>query len=152
MQKSRFDAMPCPVARTLDVIGEWWTLMIVRDAFRGARRFEEFRSVGIADNILSTRLRKLVEQGVFERLKYSDRPVRFEYVLTEKGRDLLSVVAALASWGRKWTAGPDTTGIRHDVCGEPLRLQIYCDKCERTVEPSEIRVPRAIRPVLSAAS
>lgn len=144
--------MPCPVARTLDVIGEWWTLMIVRDAFRGARRFEDFRSVGIADNILATRLRKLVEQGVFERLKYSDHPARFEYVLTEKGRDLLSVVAALASWGRKWTEGPDTTGIRHDICGEPLRLQIYCDTCERTVDASEIRVPRAIRPVLSAAS
>lgn len=144
--------MPCPVARTLDVIGEWWTLMIVRDAFRGARRFEEFRSVGIADNILSTRLRKLVEQGVFERLKYSDHPERFEYVLTEKGRDLLSVVAALASWGKKWTVGPDATGIRHDVCGEPLTLQIYCDKCERIVDASEIRVPRAFRPVLTAAS
>jgi len=144
--------MPCPVARTLDVVGEWWTLMIVRDAFRGARRFEEFRSVGIADNILSNRLRKLVEQGVFERRKYSDHPERFEYVLTEKGRDLLSVVAALASWGKKWTVGRDITGMRHEVCGEPLRLQIYCDKCERTVDASEIRVPRAIRSELSAAS
>jgi len=144
--------MPCPVARTLDVIGEWWTLMIVRDAFRGARRYEDFRSVGIADNILSTRLRKLVEQGVFERTKYRERPERYEYRLTDKGRDLLSVVAALASWGKKWTEGPDITGIRHDACGHPLTLQIYCDHCQRTVETTEIRVPRAIRPALSAAS
>ena len=81
--------MPCPVARTLDVIGEWWTLMIIRDAFRGARRYEDFRSVGIADNILSARLRKLVDQGVFERTRYNEHPARYEYRLTDKGRDLL---------------------------------------------------------------
>src|SRR5438270_3215830 len=95
MRKRSLGSQPCPVARTLDVIGEWWTLVIVRDAFRGSRRFEDFRSIGIADNILSARLKKLVEEGVFERRRYREHPERFEYLLTEKGRDLLMVVAAL---------------------------------------------------------
>jgi DNA-binding HxlR family transcriptional regulator len=139
------------VARTLDVVGEWWTLMIVRDAFRGAQRFEEFKSIGMADNILSARLKRLVDEGIFERRKYQDRPERYEYKLTEKGRDLLNVVGAMASWGLKWTEGPDITGIRHEVCGHKVTMKAYCEECARPVELAEIRVPRMIRPVLSAA-
>jgi DNA-binding HxlR family transcriptional regulator len=144
MRKRSLANEPCPVARTLDVIGEWWTLVLVRDAFRGARRFEDFRNVGIADNILSARLKKLVEEGVFERRAYQQRPERYEYVLTEKGRDLLLVLGALGIWGLKWTKGPDSTSIKHDECGHVLSLTAYCEHCERPIDRSEIRIPRML--------
>ena len=142
----------CPIARTLDIVGEWWTLVIVRDAFRGARRFEDFRTVGIADNILASRLKKLVDNGIFERRPYQDHPVRFEYVLTEKGRDLLMVLGALGTWGRRWTRGRDSTAFTHVACGHPLNLKAYCDECERVVEVSEIRPPRMIQSVATGAA
>src|SRR5690348_11734341 len=107
MRHTKLSAMPCPIARTLDVVGEWWTLLIVRDAFRGARRFEDFKATGIADNILAARLRKLCDAGVLERRRYQERPDRYEYLLTEKGRALLPVLGALKDWGREWTPGPD---------------------------------------------
>jgi len=152
MAKRSFADHPCPVARTLDVIGEWWTLVIVRDAFRGSRRFEDFRSIGIADNILSARLKKLVEEGVFERRRYREHPERFEYLLTEKGRDLLMVVAALGLWGQKWTRGPDWTSITHEECGHRVRLRAWCDECARPVETSEVQVPRRLEPELSTTA
>lgn len=152
MQKRSLAAEPCPVARTLDVVGEWWTLLIVRDAFRGARRFEDFKTAGIADNVLAARLRKLVEGGVFERRPYQERPVRHEYVLTEKGEGLLVIVAALAHWGQHWTEGPDMTGLRHEVCGHSVSLLTYCDHCERTVGRSELRPPTMIRPLAPTGS
>ena len=142
MRKHSLAGEPCPVARTLDVVGEWWTLVLVRDAFRGARRFDDFRSVGIADNILSARLKKLVDEGILERRPYQSSPERFEYLLTEKGRDLLPVLGALGLWGKKWTRGPDRTSFTHDACGHMLGLKPYCDECGRPVEQSEIQVPR----------
>lgn len=141
MRKHSLAGQPCPIARTLDIVGEWWTLVLVRDAFRGARRFEDFRSVGIADNILSARLKRLVEEGIFERRVYQTGPERFEYVLTEKGRDLLTVLGALGLWGKKWTAGPDRTSFLHEACGHMLGLKPYCEECERPVDRSEIQIP-----------
>lgn len=148
MRKRSLASEPCPVARTLDVIGEWWTIVIIRDAFRGARRFEDFREVGIADNILSARLKKLVDEGIFERRPYQEHPERFEYVLTEKGRDLMPVLGALGLWGKKWTEGPDTTSITHTECGHRVTLEARCDHCGRAIERSEIQVPRMIRPTV----
>lgn len=142
MRKRSLAGEPCPVARTLDVIGEWWTILIVRDAFRGASRFEDFRSTGIADNILSARLKKLVEEGVFERRRYQEHPERYEYLLTEKGRDLLTVMGALALWGKRWTDGPDRSRFTHSVCGHDLTLEVHCDECGRAVPRSEVRVQR----------
>lgn len=106
MRRKSFAGMPCPIARTLNVVGEWWTLLIVRDAFDGARRFEDFRATGIADNILSTRLELLVREGILARRAYQEHPPRHEYMLTAKGRDLLPVIAALGVWGLRWTDGP----------------------------------------------
>ena len=142
MRKHSLAAEPCPIARTLDVVGEWWTMVLIRDAFRGARRFEDFRAVGIADNILSARLRRLVDEGVFERRLYQEHPERFEYVLTEKGSDLLPVLGALGIWGKKWTRGPDRTSFTHDECGHMATLKPYCDHCGRPIDRSEIQVPR----------
>lgn len=152
MQRRSLADQPCPVARTLDVIGEWWTLVIVRDAFRGARRFEDFRSTGIADNILAARLKRLVDEGVFERRRYQERPERFEYVLREKGRDLLPVLGALGLWGRKWTKGPDRTSFTHEACGHPATLVAWCDECDRVIDRGEIRVPPLVRPEVAATA
>ncbi len=100
MRRKSLDREACPVARTLDVIGEWWSLLIVRDAFLGKRRFGEFqKSLGLAKNILSTRLRKLVSHGVLECGPASDGSAYQEYALTEKGRRLYIVLVALRQWG-----------------------------------------------------
>src|SRR5216110_2149909 len=86
----------CSIAKTLDVVGEWWTLLILRDTFRGTRRFDDFRaSLGMARSVLTARLNKLTEHGVLDRRAYSDHPPRYEYRLTEKGRALFPVIAAL---------------------------------------------------------
>ena len=143
--------MPCPVARTLDVVGEWWTLLIVRDALLGARRFDEFKRTGIADNILPTRLKRLVEQGVFERRRAPERPDRFEYVLTEKGRDLAVVVAALRQWGRRWTEGADRSlRLTHRDCGHEVTIAAYCEECERRVPRDEIDRLAAAEPAAAS--
>src|ERR671919_3186160 len=107
MPRKDFSEMPCSVARTLEVIGDRWTILILRDAFYGVRRFDDLRrGLGVARNILTDRLSKLVEHGVLERVPYQDPPPRFEYRLTEKGRDLWHVVTAVRQWGDRWAA-PD---------------------------------------------
>jgi DNA-binding HxlR family transcriptional regulator len=108
MKRTPLADMPCAIARTLDLVGEWWSLLIIRDALLGARRFEDFRKTGIADNILSARLSRLTEAGIFRRRLYQHRPDRYEYVLTTKGRALAPVIGALRGWGRKWTRGADS--------------------------------------------
>jgi DNA-binding HxlR family transcriptional regulator len=144
MKRKRFVEMPCPIARTLDIVGEWWTLLIVRDALVGSRRFDEFRESGIADNILSSRLDLLVREGILERSLYQEHPPRYEYLLTEKGRDLLPVVVALGAWGLKWT---DTTArapqLLHTRCGSELGFDFRCPICDEIVSPREIEVRRA---------
>jgi DNA-binding HxlR family transcriptional regulator len=130
----------CPVARTLDVVGEWWTMLIVRDAFLGSRRFEDFRSLGIADNILSVRLKRLVQEGVLEKRQYQERPARFEYVLTEKGGDLVLVLGALASWGLKWTPGPNQNRMRHLACGHQVTVRGYCEDCGQPLSADEVQI------------
>ena len=106
MQRTSLADFHCSVARTVDIIGEWWTPLILRDAFYGRTRFEDFqRSLGVARNVLTVRLERMVETGIMERRRYQERPPRDEYVLTDKGRDLFPVIAALLAWGDRWTAG-----------------------------------------------
>jgi DNA-binding HxlR family transcriptional regulator len=146
MQHTRLSDQPCPVARALDVVGEWWTLLIVRDAYLGARRFEDFRTTGMADNILSARLKKLVEEGIFERRPYDERRNRFEYHLTQKGRGLLPVLGALRRWGKLWTEGRDGSRITHEACGHDVSVRMYCDDCGRVLDADEINVAR-VKPI-----
>jgi DNA-binding HxlR family transcriptional regulator len=147
MRHTSLSHMPCPVARTLDVVGEWWTLLIIRDAFLGARRFEDFKATGIADNILSARLKKLVDEGIFERRPYQERPDRFEYLPTEKGRDLLPVLAALRRWGQVWTEGRDGSQLTHGACGHEVSVSLHCEECGRPLTSDEIKAARiATRP------
>jgi len=102
MQRTSFEDMNCPIARSLERVGEWWSILILRDAFYGMTRFDEFqKSLGIAPNMLSRRLAGLVEQGLLERRQYSEKPPRHEYFLTEKGRDFRPVLWALLAWGNR---------------------------------------------------
>jgi DNA-binding HxlR family transcriptional regulator len=102
MQHTSFNAMPCPIARGLDRVGEWWSMLILRDAFQGATRFDQFqKNLGIAPNILSRRLRGLVAAGLLEKVRYNERPPRHEYVLTAVGRDFRPVLWAMLAWGNK---------------------------------------------------
>ncbi len=102
MQRKSYGNMKCPIARSLDRVGEWWSILILRDAFYGLRRFDEFqKSLGVAPNILTRRLNALVEAGLLARRRYSEHPPRDEYVLTERGRDFHPILLALSAWGSR---------------------------------------------------
>lgn len=102
MQRKSFGAMQCPIARSLERVGEWWSILILRDAFHGLTRFDQFqKSLDIAPNMLTRRLNALVESGLLEKRRYSERPPRDEYVLTERGRDFRPVLLTLLAWGNK---------------------------------------------------
>src|SRR5919204_89646 len=102
MQRKSFGRMTCPIARSLERVGEWWSILILRDAFHGLTRFDQFqKSLDIAPNMLTRRLNALVKGGLLERRRYSERPPRYEYLLTERGRDFRPVLLALLAWGNK---------------------------------------------------
>src|SRR5277367_748676 len=102
MQRKSFGSMTCPIARSLERVGEWWSILILRDAFRGLTRFDQFqKSLDIAPNMLTRRLNALVESGLLERRAYCEHPPRSEYVLTQRGRDFRPVLWALLAWGNK---------------------------------------------------
>jgi DNA-binding HxlR family transcriptional regulator len=126
----------CSIARTLDVVGEWWTLLILRDAFRGTRRFDDFKdSLGLARSVLTARLNKLTDHGVLERRAYSEHPPRYEYHLTAKGQALFPVIAALIRWGDQWAptpAGPPVEFV-HDTCGHIVTPVLTCPRCHGEV-------------------
>jgi DNA-binding HxlR family transcriptional regulator len=114
MQRKSFGSMTCPIARSLERVGEWWSILILRDAFRGLTRFDQFqKSLDIAPNILTRRLNALVESGLLERRAYSEHPPRFEYVLTERARDFRPVLWALLAWGNRHFApeGPSVVVV-----------------------------------------
>lgn len=135
------DAASCSIAGALAVIGDRWTVLILRDVFRGVHRFSELQdSLGIARNLLSARLGKLVAAGVLEKLPYQDRPVRYDYRLTDKGRDLSPALIALMGWGDRWAAdGQPSTVLVHDECGTPLEQRVECPCCDQDITPRHIR-------------
>lgn len=141
MSRSSLAGVDCSVARALDVVGEWWTLLVVRDAFLGARRFEEFRRrSGIARNILAQRLERLVAEGVLERVRYQERPPRHEYRLTEKGRDLFGVLVALRQWGDRWlTSGEPPLVLEHRDHGHLAQAVLTCAECGEPLTPYAVR-------------
>jgi DNA-binding HxlR family transcriptional regulator len=136
MQRTSFETMNCSVAQCLEVVGEWWSMLIVRDAFLGVRRFDDFQSrLGISRNILATRLTSLVEADVLQKVPYQQRPVRHEYRLTERGLALWPVLTAMREWGDRWAA-PDGAPIEvvHDTCGEVMMLAHTCSTCGEPVD------------------
>lgn len=127
-----YDAEVCSIARALEVVGERWSVLIVRNAlFAGATRFADFqRSLGIATNVLASRLDGFVEAGIMRRHRYSEQPEAYEYLLTEKGRDLAPALIALTAWGDRWSA-PDGPPVlyRHSACGSDVRPEVVCTSC-----------------------
>jgi DNA-binding HxlR family transcriptional regulator len=139
MRRTRFSEWPCSIARTVDLTGDWWTPLVMREAFYGARRFEQFQSqLGLSRNVLAQRLERLVEEGLLKRLPYQERPLRHEYRLTEKGRDFFTVLAAMMRWGDRWLAGDAGPPIelRDRESGEQVQLEVVDSK---TGEPVDIR-------------
>jgi DNA-binding HxlR family transcriptional regulator len=143
MRRSSFEDMSCSVARSLEVIGEWWTLLILRDAFLGITRFEELQTrLGIARNILAKRLETLVEHGVLERRCYDEARNRHDYVLTEKGKALWPVLVTIRQWGDEWIVGPGNEPIAlvHTTCGERTTAFLACDHCGEELHGRDVRV------------
>ena len=115
----------CGVAKSLEILGERWTLLIIRDAFFGLRRFEEFQSsLGVARNVLTDRLNRLVDEGVFDRRRYSERPERFEYVLTAKGRELIVALTALREWGDRHVLARTSLTLRSRDDGKAVTVAL----------------------------
>ena len=137
--------MTCSIARSLEVVGEWWTLLIVRDALLGVTRFEDLQArLGIARNILTSRLERLVDEGVLERRVYDEARDRADYVLTEKGRALWPVITALRQWGDEWVLGEGHQPVEvvHRTCGHVTHAVLVCDHCG---ERLALRDQRAVR-------
>jgi DNA-binding HxlR family transcriptional regulator len=141
MRWDQIDQQVCSVARALSVVGERWTLMILRDAFLGTRRFDKFQSnLGITRHRLSERLGKLVEQGVLTKVPYHERPLRYEYRLTRKGLALYPVLMTLARWGDEWMDNGmgAPMAYRHQGCGKPTQPVLTCNECGEPLRPEEV--------------
>lgn len=133
-----YDGQICSIARALEVVGERWTLLIIRDALQGLRRFEEFqRDLGIARNVLAARLGTLSDHGILEKVRYQQHPPRDEYQLTSKGRELGVAILALMQWGDRHLAGPEgppRTARHANGCSGQVAVQLTCAGCEQPVD------------------
>lgn len=142
MLGSDYKGQNCSIARTLELVGERWTILVLRDAFLGVRRFDEMqRNLGVARNVLATRLERLVGEGILEKVLYQERPPRYEYLLTDKGLDLWPIVVELMQWGDRYAApeaGPPIV-IRHRGCGGVLGERRICTGCGQPLNVRDVR-------------
>lgn len=141
MRWEELDRENCSLARTLSVVGDRWTLMVLRECFLGQRRFEEFEArLGIARHVLADRLKKLTEAGVLAKTAYQERPRREEYRLTDKGRDLYPAMLALIQWGDRYMAGKDGPPIErvHKTCGHVMSAVQVCSECGEPVAARDV--------------
>ena len=148
-----YSKQSCSIAATLEVIGDPWTLLVIRDAFQGVSRFEQWQErLGVARNVLAARLKTLVAHEILEPRLYSERPPRNEYVLTQKGRDLSDVLITLHGWGSKhiYSEGEAGVGFVHTACGNELKPRVACECCGKLVirRETEVRVT-ADRPTVA---
>jgi DNA-binding HxlR family transcriptional regulator len=140
MQRTNFGEMACSIARTLDVIGEPWSPLILRDVWVGMSRFEQIQiDLGISRKVLTERLHHLVETGVLERKPYDNRP-RYEYVLTEMGTELVDMLMVMTAWGDKWLSGAAGPPVlyRHHACGEISHVELTCANCGKPMHAGDI--------------
>jgi len=140
MLRADYTGQNCSIARTLELIGERWTILILRESFLGTRRFDDFqRELGVARNVLQTRLERLVEAGILSRVQYQERPARYEYRLTRKGVDLWPIIVALLKWGDKH-ASPDGPPVvlEHKECGGEVDDRRRCMKCGVDLEAWDV--------------
>lgn len=136
MRQTSFSTMHCSLARTLEVVGDWWSPLVLRDLYLGVRRFDDLvRDLGISRNLLTTRLADLVAGGVVQRVRYSERPPRYEYDLTAAGRELVPVLLALTAWGDRWATPEGGPPIRfeHQRCGRRFVPTVSCSACGEPV-------------------
>jgi DNA-binding HxlR family transcriptional regulator len=141
MLPRQYDSQNCSIARALEVLGDRWTILLIRDAFLGVRRYEDFqRSLGVARNVLADRLARLVDEGILDRVRYQERPERFEYRLSEKGVDLWPVTIALLQWGdRHYAEQGRPRVIRHRDCGGEITRHLTCTRCGAELGPRDVR-------------
>lgn len=142
MLDREYESQVCSIARSLEVVGERWSLLIIRNVGLGLNRFEPLReNLGITRSVLSTRLNTLIDFGIIEKRQYSEKPPRFEYHLTEKGRDLAPVLLQLMWWGDRYYPeenGPPTVAVHRGSCGGELDHHMICRKCGESVEPERV--------------
>ncbi len=135
-------SLNCPVARTLDIVGERWTLLVLRDAFNGVRRYEDFAARSpIPRNVLAARLRTLVGHGILDRVQYQDHPPRYEYPLTPEGMELYPVIVGLMQWGNRHRMGDATATleVRHKGCGHHAEAAVVCSGCSERLTSRDVR-------------
>ncbi|BCJ28989.1 winged helix-turn-helix transcriptional regulator [Actinocatenispora sera] len=142
MQRTNFGAMVCSIARTLDVIGEPWSPLILRDVWVGMRRFDDLQAdLGISRKVLTERLNHLVDHGVLERHPYDRRP-RYEYRLTRKGTELIDLLMVMVGWGDRWLAGEAGPPVlyRHHTCGEISGVDLRCNHCGEPMHATDVDI------------
>lgn len=133
----------CPIARTLSVVGDRWTVLILRNAFMRVRRFDDFQAtLGIPKHILSVRLKKLVEAEVLKRVPYQDSPTRYEYLLTEQGKQLHPIILLMAEWGNHWLNNGKGAlmNFAHTDCGHHFHPVVTCSECGEAIHPKKVRL------------
>ena len=133
--------MPCSVARALSIVGDSWTLLILRDSFLGTKRFDKFQQqIGLSRHRLTDRLNKLVEYEILRKVPYQEKPKRHEYRLTRKGVELYPVLMTLAKWGDNWMAGGDGAPIEytHTKCNHHMTMNLCCSECGEEINPREV--------------
>jgi DNA-binding HxlR family transcriptional regulator len=141
VERKSFADMHCSVAQCLEVVGEWWSMLILRDVFLGITRFDQFQErLGISRNILGQRLGRLVDEGVLDKVPYSEHPPRYDYRLTDKGRDLWPVLTAMRQWGDTYAApdGPPLQVIHRD-CGKVSEAVLTCSACGEPITARDVR-------------
>ncbi|MGH8999369.1 MAG: winged helix-turn-helix transcriptional regulator [Acidimicrobiia bacterium] len=159
MKRTPFAQWPCSVARSMDLLGDWWTPLVLREAYYGTRRFDQMqRTLRIGRNVLTQRLGRLVDEGMLKRVLYQSKPDRYEYVLTDKGRDFFPVLVAMMAWGDRWLSdekGPPVA-LRHTTCGRAMSAAVVCGECGAPLRLEEVRAslgpgfPDRLRPAAEA--
>jgi DNA-binding HxlR family transcriptional regulator len=133
---------PCTIARSVDVLGDHWNLLLIRQACLGTRRFDDFQAaLGIGRNILTRRLNRLVGEGLLARVEYRQSPPRCEYRLTDKGREVYPILAAMAAWGERWLTGPEGSPLtlHHTACDHDMHAVVVCSECNRPLHVRQVR-------------
>ena len=145
MRRTRFEDWNCSIARATDILGDWWTPLVLREAFYGTRRFDDFvANLGIGRNILTERLKRLTDEGILTKVAYQERPARYEYRLTDKGRDLFGVLAMLHRWGNDWLVdddGPPVEMVDRET-GDVVQPVVVDELTGRRLDARAVRVRR----------
>jgi DNA-binding HxlR family transcriptional regulator len=141
VRRTSFEGWPCSIARTADLLGDGWTLLVLREAFYGETRFDGFaQGLGIARNTLADRLGRLVDAGLLDKRPYQSDPVRHDYLLTDRGRDLFGVLAALNTWGDRWLSADAGVPVllHHDTCGADTSAEVVCASCGEPLRSDDV--------------